>query len=43
MKTSWKHGHGDIAIETWKHGNMETWTGDIDIETWKHGGIETWT
>jgi hypothetical protein len=32
---SWRHGHGDMDMETWKHR-------DIDIETWKHGEIETW-
>jgi hypothetical protein len=32
-------------METWKHGNMETWGwrhGGGDIETWKHGNMETW-
>ncbi len=29
-------------METWKHGDMETWTwtwrhGNMDMETWKHG------
>jgi hypothetical protein len=34
--------HGDIDMETWKHGEMETWRhAGMDIETWRHGYMET--
>jgi hypothetical protein len=35
----WRHGNG--AMETWKHGEIETWD---DMETWKKrpGSIEIW-
>jgi hypothetical protein len=42
---TWRHGDGDMEIETWKHGDMEMeiWKhGDIDMETWRNGEIETW-
>jgi hypothetical protein len=50
-----QHGHGDIEMETWKHGdtdmrhgNMEkSRHGDMDTKTWRHGhgymDMETWT
>ncbi len=36
----WKHG--DIDIETWKHGEMETWRhGGMDTQTWKSDILHT--
>jgi hypothetical protein len=34
---TWRHGDGDIDIDTWKHGEMERWRhGDMDMETQRH-------
>ncbi len=35
----WKHG--DMDMETRRHGDMETRRhGDIEMETWKHGNVD---
>jgi hypothetical protein len=43
-----RHVHGDMDMETWRHGDMETWRhGDMKTWTWRHGhgdmDMETWT
>jgi hypothetical protein len=37
-----KQRHGDMEMETWKHGDIETWKHrEMKIWRWRHGSTET--
>jgi hypothetical protein len=40
---TWRHGSGDMEMETWRHEDMKTWRHEVgDMETGRHGNMETW-
>jgi hypothetical protein len=33
---TWRHGHGDMEMETWKYGDKKKIRGDLETWAWKH-------